>query len=197
VVNGTKTGFVGCLGRGGRDSAAPRFRSGACLAPDVLVRLHGAHPPRRCLQKWPFGERRPTSQFTASERKIALVVFASAVLAAGAASAQGQSGASTADRVPSILDMMLVFFGFLKGISLWYSIPMMASLFYGLIYGFYLRRAASHDLRNRGQQETTHYTNVIFWERIANYDLFALIYAICVPLMPILFLLAVLNTLKR
>jgi len=66
VVNGTKTGFAGCWGRSGRDSAAPRFRPGACLAPDALVRLHRAQPPRRCLQRWPFGERRPTPQFAAN-----------------------------------------------------------------------------------------------------------------------------------
>jgi hypothetical protein len=138
--------------------------------------------------------------FASWMHKIALVVFASTVLAAGAASAQGQSDAPTAgtvNRLPSIVDIALVFFGFLKGINLWYLIPMIASWFYGLIYRFYLRKAALYDLRNRGQQETRHYRNVIFWERIANYDLFAIIYAICIPLMPILFFLAAFNTFKR
>jgi hypothetical protein len=99
VVNGTKTGFAGCWGRGGRGSAAPRFRSGACLAPgdDPAASGIGDPPARGCPTRKPAG----ASMCVRLQHRVTVCSLMAFYLLVGAASSGAQTNKTNKNIKPN------------------------------------------------------------------------------------------------
>jgi hypothetical protein len=101
------------------------------------------------------------------------------------------------DNLISELDTLRGLIGFLLSIGPTYWVPIVAATFYGVAYSRALQKAAVNDARNYEQLETRHWMHTILWERAARFDMATIVYLLCVPVMPGLFLLGVLNAVNR
>src|ERR1700755_3064311 len=97
----------------------------------------------------------------------------------------------------SPLEIPRLFLGLLHSLGPMYWVPIIAAIAYCFFYSFALRRSAIDDARNYAELKTAHWAHTIFWERLSRFDAATLVYLLCVPMGPVLFLLGVLNTLKH
>jgi hypothetical protein len=96
-----------------------------------------------------------------------------------------------------LFEMPRIFFGFLFGIGPMYYVPIIGCILYGVVYGHALYKAANSDERNYSQLRTQYWIYAILRERLSNFDVAAIIYLLCLPMAPMLFLVGVISTIKH
>jgi hypothetical protein len=93
--------------------------------------------------------------------------------------------------------MPRILVGFLFGVGPMYYIPIIGCILYGVAYGRALYRTANDDERNYAQLRTRYWSYAILRERLSHFDVAAIVYLVCVPTGPMLFLLGVIRTMKH